>query len=128
LNPNYTSPDTYQNSQNTTNNLTGDNLNSNFIEFPCKVTGLNIRPDSPRIACNLYYGSPDNDYEARIELTGFDETLTDLFQIWFYPILHISLLKNARLRIKIDRFRQKNLGDKWIQEVPIIFFFFFLTF
>jgi hypothetical protein len=65
----------------------------------------------------LYFGSPDNDYEARIELAGFDETLTDLIQIWFYPILHVSLLKNARLRIKIDRFRQKNLGDQWIQEV-----------
>lgn len=78
---------------------------------------MNIHPDSPRIGCNLFYGSPDNDIPARIELTGFDETLTDLIQIWFYPIMHVDVLKNARLKITIDRFRQKTLGDKWIQEV-----------
>jgi hypothetical protein len=76
----------------------------------------------------LFYGFPHNDSRARIEIIGFDETLTDLIQIWLYPILHVSGMQNPRVKITFDRFRQKKLGDPWIQEVFIflIFFLFFL--
>lgn len=73
----------------------------------------------PRISCLLFYGSVDNDSPARLEISGFDETLTDLIQVWLYPVLHVHVLKNPRVKITFDRFRQKSLGDQWIQEVTL---------